>query len=490
MAVGVTEARGRRHPLSRKLCAGIIAIMVIAAAGSAFAGPERTHVRILDWRVVLGPSGAKHVVAPGGLYRYCTPSKVRQLTAHIKLVGVRDLQVHELWSANGSARDQIRRARLRASSAVSISNSAGLRNGLWSLKIERSGEVLGRSTIRLVSKRCTGGGGAGSGSGPGKGDGGAGSSGGSSGSVPCALTHAAGADGTNSCWATHTGVQNGTGFSEAQILAGQSTLKHVVGDQVLSTAGAVVKNEWIDGCVEIAAPNVTLEDSLVHSDHQCRPADGTTAPAAISTGRQSTGALVRDVTVDAIDPGNGSDGDSRGVSLYSGGSECLRCNVFGFSKDFLLDGSSSGRTLLQDSYGHDLAHDWPTPSTQTGCPHENVIFDDSSNYVTIEHSYAIATAAGNCATGAIDDLGDYGAFGHDVVDSSYAEGGLAADMYTGRAGACGSPYTVTNNALSNDNGYNSTDTINYWTDTGNTWSGNYVPETGAAFPEPPTSSGC
>jgi hypothetical protein len=313
-----------------------------------------------------------------------------------------------------------------------------------------------------------------------------------SGAVPCALTHADGADGTNSCWATHTGVQSGTGFTEAQILAGQSTLKHVVGDQVLSTAGEVVKDEWIDGCVEIAAPNVTLEDSLIHSDHQCQPADGTTAPAAISTGEHSTGALVADVTVDAIDPGNGADGDSRGVSLYSGGDECLRCNVFGFSKDFLLDGSSSGRTLLQDSYGHDLADDWSSVSAaeSAACPHENVIFDDSSSYVTIEHSYAIGTGAGYCITGAIDDLGDYGAFGHDVVDSSYAEGVDGADMYTGRSGNCGTPFQVTNNALSNDNGYNGTDTINYWTDTGNRWSGNYVPEFGLYFLEPPTSVGC
>jgi hypothetical protein len=301
------------------------------------------------------------------------------------------------------------------------------------------------------------------------------------------LTHAAGADGTNSCWATHTGVQSGTGFTEAQILAGHSTLLHVVGDRVIKTAGTVVSNEWIDGCVSIEAANVTIKDSLIHTRDQCY-GDGT-ASAAIATGfAGGTNALVEDVTVDAIDPGNGADGDSRGISLYAPGSECLRCNVFGFSKDFLLDGAGRASTVLQDSYGHDLAHDWP--QAQSGCPHENVIFDDSSDFVTIEHSYAIATAAGNCATGAIDDLGDFGSFGHDVIDSSYAEGGDGADLYAGRPGACGTPYRVTNNALSNANGYNDTDTINYWTDSGNTWSGNYVPETGKAFPEPRTSRGC
>jgi hypothetical protein len=303
------------------------------------------------------------------------------------------------------------------------------------------------------------------------------------------LTHAAGADGTNSCWATHTGVQNGTGFSEAQILAGQSTLKHVVGDQVIKTAGTVVSNEWIDGCVSIEAANVTIEDSLIHTRDTCY-GDGT-APAAIATGfTGGKNALVEDVTVDAMDPGNGSSGDSRGISLYAPGSECLRCDVFGFSKDFLLDGGAGAPTVLQDSYGHDLANDWANNPTSPSCPHTNVVFDDSSNYVTIAHTYAIADATGGCATGAIDDLGDYGSFGHNIIDSSYAEGDLGVDIYTGRSGTCGTPYQVTNNALSSSNGYSGTDYIAYWTDSGNTWSGNYVPETGKALPEPRTSSGC
>jgi hypothetical protein len=59
-------------------------------------------------------------------------------------------------------------------------------------------------------------------------------------------------------------VRNGTGFSEAQILAGRSRLKHVVGDLVIRRRGAVISHEWIEGCVSIEAKNVTIKDSLIH----------------------------------------------------------------------------------------------------------------------------------------------------------------------------------------------------------------------------------
>jgi hypothetical protein len=119
---------------------------------------------------------------------------------------------------------------------------------------------------------------------------------------------------------------------------------------------------------------------------------------------------------------------------------------------------------------------------------------NSSTYVDLEHDYSILTGAGYCTTGAITNLADYGTPNNMTVTDSYMEGDAGADLYTGKAGACGTPnIVVTNNAFSDDNGYNGTDFVNFWTTVGNTWSGNYIAESGAtlgSFPEPVTSSGC
>ena len=255
----------------------------------------------------------------------------------------------------------------------------------------------------------------------------------------------------------------------------------------------MISNEWIDGCVSIKADDVTIRNSLIHTRHACSGGNGGTSPSAINDGQGAgspTGTLVEDTTVDGMDPGNGSSGDSRGIFLGPG-STCRRCNVFGFAKNYWMNGSPSAPSLIVDSYSHDNASDWASSPTAAGCPHENGIYLDSSNYVTIEHTYSIMTGAGYCATGAISNLTDYGPPGDYTVDDSYAEGVLGADLYTGKAGGCGTPrIVITRNALSRDNGYGGTDTINYWTDKGNVWRGNYVPETGRRYPEPPTANDC
>ncbi len=311
--------------------------------------------------------------------------------------------------------------------------------------------------------------------------------------MPCALTHAAGANGTTSCWARHTGVTGGTGFTEAEILAGRSTLKHIVGDQVITTAGEILSDVWIDGCVAIKADHVTIRDALIRTRHTCSGGQGGTSPSAINDGQgpgSPVGTLVEDTTVDGMDPGDGSSGDSRGIFLGPG-STCLRCNVFGFAKNYWMNGSATAPSRIVDSYSHDSADDWASSPTAPGCPHENGIYLNSSMYVTVSHSYSIMTGAGYCATGAISNLADYGPPRHYAVRDSYAEGILGADLYTGKAGACGTPgIVVIGNALSRNNGYGGKDTINYWTSAGNVWRGNYVPETGAAYPEPSGPQGC
>ena len=89
-------------------------------------------------------------------------------------------------------------------------------------------------------------------------------------------------------------------------------------------------------------------------------------------------------------------------------------------------------------------------------------------------------------TAAFMNGGSWGPPNHITVDSSFLEGGVGADMQEG----CGSTYiTVTNTAFSSDNGYGGNDYIYGYnpSDTGMTWSGNYVAETNAAFPQPASS---
>ena len=296
-----------------------------------------------------------------------------------------------------------------------------------------------------------------------------------SGSVPCALTHAAGADGTNSCWATHTGVQNGTGYSEAQILAGQSTLTHVMGDQTIKTPGAVISNEWISGCVAIDASNVTIKNSLIYpSGHNCSGGAGGSQASAVNDGQGSstpTGTLIEDTTVD----GNNAVGDQYGVSLIHG--ECLQCNVLGFAKNFSTGVNTAGDpAIFQDSYSHDL-------SSNDQCAHADGFFIESGAYITIEHSYSIIDHLGtNCVNGAIDSGGSWGPPSHETITNTYMEGSVNGQDWHG---ACGeSSMQLTNDAFSN-NEKGSGPWLSI--DAGNVWSGNYTaesPSTGYPAPGP------
>jgi hypothetical protein len=324
-----------------------------------------------------------------------------------------------------------------------------------------------------------------------------------SGSVPCALTDAAGADGTSSCWATNTGVQGATGYTVAQIEAGAPGFTHITDNVTVTTSGTIIDHEWISGCVAINATDVTIEDSLITppDGDVCAGGNNGTAPSTVNNGDGSStaGLLIKDTTVD----GDNSTGNQFGVSIDEG--ECLRCNVFGFAKNYSAASNTAAHpAVFEDDYSHDLSINscYPYPggcTTAAGgassdCAHDNGFYMNSSTYVDLEHDYSILTGAGYCTTGAITNLADYGTPNNMTVTDSYMEGDAGADLYTGKAGACGTPnIVVTNNAFSDDNGYNGTDFVNFWTTVGNTWSGNYIAESGAtlgSFPEPVTSSGC
>jgi hypothetical protein len=288
--------------------------------------------------------------------------------------------------------------------------------------------------------------------------------------VPCALTVAA-----NACWASHTGVHNGTGFTEAQILAGQSTLTHVVGDQTITTNGAVISNEWIDGCISIRANNVTIQNSLIHTQDSCQGGNNQAAGSAINDGGGDgtgagvvTGLKIIDTDVDGMNVNF----DYTGISAMN--YTCIRCSSYGFIHNYW----AGQNVLIQDSYS-------PYTSTNNNGLHVEAVDADSANNVTVEHSYLHTTSA-QWVNSAFMNGGSWSPPQHITIDSSFLEGGVGADMQEG----CGSTYiTVTNNAFSSDNGYGGNDYIYGYnpSDTAMVWTGNYVAETNAAFPQPQSS---
>jgi hypothetical protein len=319
--------------------------------------------------------------------------------------------------------------------------------------------------------------------------------------VSCALTHAAGANGTKSCWATHTGVEGATGYTEAQIESGTAPgFTHVTGDVTVNTQGATLDHEWISGCIAVNASDVTIKDSLVTppDGDYCEGGNRGTERSAINDGDGGppTGLLIEDTTVD----GGNSTGNQFGVLINQG--SCVRCNVFGFAKNFATGANTAAHpAVFQDDYSHDLSANscaghpggctTPASGASAECAHDNGFYMNSSTYVVIVHSYSILTGAGYCTTGAITNLADYGTPHDMTVANSYMEGMAGADLYTGKGDDCGTPdMVIANDAFSADNGYGGRDVVNQWTDSGNSWHGNYIAETSAPFLEPGTSREC
>ena len=282
-------------------------------------------------------------------------------------------------------------------------------------------------------------------------------------SVPCALTAAA-----EPCWASHTGVP---GYTEAQIVAGRSSLRHVIGDVVVMNPGTVISNEWIDGCVSIDASNVTIEDSLIRTHDTCQGGNDGTASSALNDGNgpAPTGLVIRDVEVDGMN----AVGDAYGVS--GNNYTCVRCNVHGFSKNI----AAGSEVLIRDTYSHDL-------TINDQCSHASAVYADSAKNVRVEHSYLRASGTSDgCITAAFMNGGSWSLPTGDTLDSSYLEGLAGADMQE----ACGSTSIhVTNNAFSSANGYGGTDYVYGFNphNAGNIWRGNYVPQLAHA-PAPPPS---
>jgi hypothetical protein len=296
------------------------------------------------------------------------------------------------------------------------------------------------------------------------GGGGGGAYGVNGGPASCPLTHAGGADPTNSCWATHTGVQNGTGYTEGQIEANPTALgfTKVNGDVIITKPNTTIDHEWIVGCIQIAdgANNTVIENTLVTPNGDTCSGDNS-APSAINTGQGPSIAkntLLEDVTLDGGTPSYGS----HVGAVFLDGGEALRMNIFGFAQGYMSGtNTAAAPALFQDDY----AHDW------IGCSHDDGTWFNSSSYVTYEHGYMLmGDAAGTgCTTAALAGGSDYGPQDHITYSNSYANGADGEAVHTG----CGSTQmTITNNAIDSGTSKNGSDG-GYQVLTGNAWSGNY-----------------
>lgn len=281
--------------------------------------------------------------------------------------------------------------------------------------------------------------------------------------VDCPLTFAAG-NGTNSCWATHTGVFGSTGVSEAQIEAGAAGFTKHNGELDITQPNTTIDHEWINGCISIAdgANNTVIKNSLVTSGGGC--SGDNAGGSAINTGQGAKIAkntLIEDVTVDGGTPAFGS--HDAGITVDGG--KVLRVNLFGFAQGFISDSNTAAApALFEDDYGHDYR----------GCSHDDGTWFDSSSFVTFEHGWietndATQQGSAGCSTAALAGGSDFGPQDHITYDSSFADGVTGENIHTG----CGSTnMTITTNAAdtgaakdASDGGYGSL--------TGNTWAGNY-----------------
>ena len=292
--------------------------------------------------------------------------------------------------------------------------------------------------------------------------------------VPCELKPSA-----ESCWAEHTGVKKGTGYTAAQIVAGQSTLTKVTsqsnapagttfsnGNLTVNKEGTVVDRIWLEGCIAVKAKNVTIKNSLIRTSAACHGGNGGAMGGAINTdGVGTTGLLIQDTEVDARNVAY--DYTGIGAAEYT----CIRCNVHGAVKNFW----AGTNVVIKESYTHDL-------STRNGDIHSAVIDADSGSNITIDHSFIKAGSTGY-VTAAVQFLSSWGPGQGLTLNNSYLEGGTGADL---AMSAQNYNVKVTNNAFSRNNGWGGTTFVYGFNknNKGMVWTGNYIPETGAALPTP------
>jgi hypothetical protein len=182
--------------------------------------------------------------------------------------------------------------------------------------------------------------------------------------------------------------------------AGQQITTTVNGDLTITTAGAIIANTRVNGCVYVYAVNVTIRDSVIssHCAYGIRNFNGST---------DYSGLIVQDTEINGnMDPA------SSNAFAYSR-AVFLRDNIHGWENGF----SAGDYLTVRDSYVHDLK--CPTSTCGSYHPDDVQTADDSSNDAFI-HNTMLApitnSAFAVCCTsgGTVHDF---------VIDSSLLAGG-------------------------------------------------------------------
>ena len=227
-----------------------------------------------------------------------------------------------------------------------------------------------------------------------------------SGGVPCGLTADA-----KSCWASHTGVP---GWTEAQIVSGQSPLVHSVGDLTITQDGTVIDGRWIDGCIAVRASNVVIKNSLIRTTNKCFGGDQQALGSAVNFGNGGgtmKNLQIIDTEIDAGNTPDGYDYDGVGAANYS----LLRVNVHGTTHTIWV----GSNVTVRDSFIHD-----PSTATKTE-PQRGDRHGLRRATCIVDHSW-ISAANGNpsaASTGGLFNGGSWGAPHHNQITNNFIEGG-------------------------------------------------------------------
>jgi chitodextrinase len=193
------------------------------------------------------------------------------------------------------------------------------------------------------------------------------------------------------------------GFPDAVSTGATAATTTLNGNQTFSTAGAVIANMRINGCVEVRAANVTFRNVFVNG------------PGCFWVVQNfSTGLQVIDSTI--------TGGGGNGTCIGSSGLSLLRVELTGCENGLNV----SGTTTVTDSWMHDL-------TTANGAHTDGAQFNQGASDILFQHNTIVMPTPGS--TSAIIMWDEGGAQNARVTIASNLLAGGTYSVYCGREGA-------------------------------------------------------